>query len=342
MLTKSNDQELTGIDAESAPLVAFVHIPKTGGSTLTSMFIRAYSKAGLHDAGNCFRGEQHGGKQEEKIARAGSANASVTAGHATYGMYRKHLPPDTRYVTFLREPVARVVSHWYRHRRRTGTPRDYDRPVVTDTIEEALEIGMVEVDNLATRLLCGAESPYADLPPNALDDAKANLRSFAFVGIQERFDESVALLQRTLGIGPVAYGEPQRVSRRRAGRLELTEDQLALIAAHNQLDVELYEFGKGLFERAVADADGDLAAEVETLLELNAAAAEDDEAAFRAACDWLRRELPAGTSKPAIEIRAAAEAAGISELALGRAIKGVRINTRSEVDDAGRRMWRRA
>ena len=36
-------------------------------------------------------------------------------GHVPYGLFRRHLPEDTRYMTFLREPVDRVLSHYYRH-----------------------------------------------------------------------------------------------------------------------------------------------------------------------------------------------------------------------------------
>jgi len=342
--TSRHGQELEEIEELgnriAPPLVAFVHIPKTGGSTITSMFVRAYSKERLHDAGNCFRGE--GDKQERKVTRAPAPGVRATMGHVTYGLYRKHLPDDTRYVTFLREPVGRVISHWYRHRRRTNTYRDEKRPFVTDTVEQAIRMGMPEVNNVATRLLCGVETPYDDLPADALEQAKANLREFAFVGIQERFDESIALLQRTLDMGPVPYGEPRRVSRRRAVRDEVTREQRALIAEHNQLDAELYTFGKGLFEEALAATDGGLDDDVERLRKLNAATLEEDEAAFEAACDFLERELPPGTAKPGSSIRDAAKAAGIPDLALGRAIKRVGVEKKGERDGAGQRTWRRA
>jgi hypothetical protein len=328
---ESPDTELT------PPLVAFVHIPKTGGSTVTLMLMRAYSKPMVHDAGNCFRGQIE--KTERKIARPKVAKARATAGHIPYGLYRKYLPAGTRYVTILREPVGRVISHWYRHRRRTGTRHDAARPWLTNSIEEALSIGMPEVNNVATRLLCGAETPYGELPADALEQAKANLREFAFVGIQERFDESLALLERTIGLEElVPYGEPQRVTRHRGARDQFTDEQRALVAEHNRLDAELYVFAKGLFEEAAAAADGALAADVEELRDLNAAVAEDDEAANERATEWLDRELPPGTEKRARAIREAADAAGIPNRALGRAVKRVGVR-KGERDPEGRRIW---
>jgi hypothetical protein len=319
------------------PLVAFVHIPKTGGSTVTLMLMRAYSKPMVHDAGNCFRGRIE--KTERKIARPKVAKARATAGHIPYGLYRKYLPPDTRYVTILREPVGRVISHWYRHRRRTGSRHDAARPWVTNSIEEALNIGMPEVNNVATRLLCGVETPYGDLPADALDQAKANLREFAFVGIQERFDESLALMERTIGLEElVPYGEAQRVTHHGGARDEFTDEQRALIAEHNQLDAELYVFAKGLFEEVAAAADGALAADVEKLRELNTAVVDEDEAEFERATEWLDRELPPGTEKRARAMRDAAEAAGISHRALGRAVKRVGVQ-KGVRNDEGRRVW---
>ena len=40
------------------PLIAFVHIPKTAGGTVASMFVAAYTKYGMHKAGNYLRGPE--------------------------------------------------------------------------------------------------------------------------------------------------------------------------------------------------------------------------------------------------------------------------------------------
>ena len=76
-------------EQEHGPPIAFVHIPKTAGTTITTMFARAYSKAGLHDAGNYFRDRE---RTEAKVARQRVANKRVTVGHAPYGLLRKRLP----------------------------------------------------------------------------------------------------------------------------------------------------------------------------------------------------------------------------------------------------------
>ena len=190
-------------------IVAFVHIPKTAGGTVSAMLSAAYSQAGLHNAGNYMRGPE---KCEQKLSKKDGAWQSwhrrggmISVGHVPYGLFRRHLPDDARYMTFLREPVDRVVSHFHRHIARdpSRSPKIKTGPTTrakADSLEQALvELRLPHLSNLATRFLCDDPVP-AVLPPSALDEAKANLERFMFVGIQERFDESVERLQRCLEI----------------------------------------------------------------------------------------------------------------------------------------------
>lgn len=334
----------------TGPILAFVHIPKTAGGTVNSMLTAAYSKSAVQDAGNYARAPEKVTRKVSSILRRGGR---VSAGHVPYGVFREHLPPDTRYMTFLREPVDRVLSHYYRHlhrqrpkvqrspareQHRLETPGKGrpDRKPKADSIEEAiLEMRMHQLNNLATRLLCGHPSPMGELPPSALDDAKENLREFAFIGIQDRFEESLVLLQRMLGLGLLPYRD-RHVSSNRPAVDEIPDEQRALIAEYNRLDVELYGFGLELFEDAVAAADQRFTADVETLRGLSAARTE---AASQDARDWLDRELPTGTTKPLAVLRAAARPAGISLTALRRASQLLAVERKP--DDDGNWIWTR-
>jgi hypothetical protein len=304
------------------PLLAFVHIPKTAGATVISMFAAAYSKDAIRDSGNYFRNPEG---TPRKVIRRSKAGARVLSGHTPYGLFRAHLPAETRYMTFLREPVDRVLSQYWRHIRRRDpsragrTKQRRGKKTRADSMEEAfIEMRLPEINNLATRLLCGRPSPLGDLPASALDDAKDNLGEFEFVGIQERFDESLVLLQRKLGLGLVTY-EDRHVSSDRPTVDEVAEDERALIEEHNQLDTELYRFGLELFEDAVgAAADEGFAADVEAL---RASSAGANEEAIQYARDWLDRELPVGATRLAVELRLAAKAAGITVPALMEALQ---------------------
>jgi Sulfotransferase family len=242
----------------------------------------------------------------------------VMVGHVPYGLYREYLPADARYMTFLRDPVDRVLSHYYRHRPRKQSKRELPGRVsggkiTTASLEEALaEPPLAELSNLATRFLCSDPSPMGELPPSALEEAKANLRKFVFVGIQERFEESIVLLQRTLGLGLVPYLN-RHIGIDRPALDEIPAAQRRLIEKCNRLDAELYAFASDLFDDALPAADASFTTDVETLRRLSA---ELNEQAIRRAEDWLDRELPPGPIESKAALYSAAEAAGIPEPAL--------------------------
>jgi hypothetical protein len=328
--------------AELAPcprLIAFVHIPKTAGATVKFMFANAFPRGAVRDAGNFLT---HPEATATKVTTPpkggwdawGREGGRVTAGHVPYWLFRQHLPPRTRYMTFLRDPVERVLSHYHRHMRLTGLPKDQTKlrrgALLTATIEEALEMRPPELSNLATRFLCLFPASPGELPASALDDAKANLRDFAFVGIQERFEESIVLLQRKFDLGLVTYLN-RHVSH---DRPVSTDEQREKIAEHNQLDRELYEYARGLFDGAVTEAGDAFGAEVEAL---SAKSEATNAEAIRKARDWLLRELPVGSSKPRIELFARAERAGVSPFALKDLVNVLPLTI--AFDEDGRKIW---
>jgi hypothetical protein len=226
-------------------------------------------------------------------------------------------------MTFLREPVDRVLSQYHSNAR----VRD------VGPIEEVLRRQVPEVSDLATRFLCGDPAPAGTLSPATLEAAKRNLQAFAFVGIQERFEESIVLLWRTLGLGAVPYldvhvtGDRPRVD-------DISAEQRALILAHNRLDAELYEFGLALFEERVAAAPEGFEADVE---QLRAWIAHEGEQTTRIAHEWLDREVPVGTTRASDEVFAGAHAAGVPEWALRHAIRSLK----RERDETGRSLLTR-
>ena len=278
------------------PPVAFVHIPKTAGGTIRSLLVDAYGREAVHGAGNYLSGPDRTSEKATKLP----PGTRLTIGHTPFALFSPHLPPDTRYVTFLREPVDRVVSHYYRHLQgKSGT------------LVDALEQGLPHITNLMTRFLCN-EATLDVLPPSALDEAKANLEAFVFVGFQERLDESALLMQEALGIPTIAYGASKHVNTERPSVEEIEAEERAVIAAHNQFDAELYAWARARFDTALEARSGELGGEVEALRSAVKEKVAKQEERTQRAVEWLREAAPPGSSRPIKELRAEGEAVGIT------------------------------
>jgi len=317
------DEVFDRLDRLHAPaLIAFIHIPKTAGGTVRAM-LRAGSVPTI-DTGNFLSfPERTKRKLARKLVAGRWADGDVAIGHVPYGTYHAHLPPGIRYMTFLREPVDRVISHFARHidtpRSRYKTTKPRFQPA--SSLGQALASPDVpDLDNLQTRFLCSDPAPVGPLPASALEDAKRNLAGLAFVGIQERFAESLVLFQRSLGVR-LEPAINRHVNAYRPSLDEIGDRERELIEEHTRLDAELYRFARNLFERRVASAGQGLAAEAEALRAKTAAVNAAYDAELQAAVDWLEREVPRGLDKD-VRRDAAAEA-GISGLLYRRAVHRV-------------------
>ena len=282
------------VDAASGkPLLAFVHIPRTGGGTVSSAISKNYSP--LKGPGNFQRGPEKTQLGLQNIASKPGLWEAV-GDHVPYGLFLRYLPADTRYMTILRDPVDRALSHYHFHAQAGDPPGTHgerklrnmwetaltleaaEKEGIGDlekatrvTIEEGAEFSLEEglrrkiylYDNFMTRFLWGGESLFGELPPDAVDRAKENISNFFFVGVRERLDESIILLGRKLGVGLMPY-YLRHVSQKRPALDETSDELRALVAEHNALDMELYKFARERFEEE-APAPGELDAEVEEL-----------------------------------------------------------------------------
>lgn len=100
-------------------------------------------------------------------------------------------------------------------------------------------------------------------PDRAQDEvlalAKKHLEeSFCFVGIQERFEESLLLLADEIGLQKLFH---ERRNMLRPGLADAVSAEDRVLAARlNNADLELYAFARTLFERRVAAAGPDFTA----------------------------------------------------------------------------------
>ena len=236
-----------------------VHLPKTAGTTLAQLMRYHYRDGAFMGAGNVLSRFAEAEPRLQAIARKPMIRAS--AGHVSFGLAERVLP-DATFVTILREPVARTLSHYY-FLAELGRGGGLVPPGLAEDarglgLEEMFDRGYL-LEDVQTRMLCGLASPYDDLPADALARAKSNLRDrFAYVGTTERFDELLAVLN--LGLGwPTTAHEPARENPQRPA--EVPEALRRLAAERNLLDLDLHAFAGDLLAENV-----DAAAEQEAMV----------------------------------------------------------------------------
>jgi hypothetical protein len=235
------------------PLVVLLHVPKTAGTTLAQLLRHHYRGGAFKGCGNVFARPD---ELEARLARIASTRRfRAAAGHLTFGLAERFLP-GARYVTILREPVARTLSH-YRFLVRSSRGQGLVPPRLPDpdpglTLDRCLSRESYIPDNLQTRMLCGLASPYEELPSDALDRAKQTLAErVAFVGTTERFDELLAVLNLAFGWPTTPY-ERARASGGRPGGADVPPDVLRVAGERNALDRELWEHAGRLLDRQIA------------------------------------------------------------------------------------------
>lgn len=215
-----------GGSATSGPVV-FLHVPKTGGSTLHRALTARFGAAHVGFRPGRVAGEpsRHTGYEDrdpddaaarnrfalaqwEALPAERRAGARIVTGHVFFGFHTLVRPPGAEpraYLTLLRAPLPRIRS-LYAHRVRNGT--------LAPGFEQYLAAGEGwALDNAQVRrwVTPGRGARSGRVTATMCDDACANLVAHGLgVGVTERFDESLVVIARALGVAPFPYETTNR------------------------------------------------------------------------------------------------------------------------------------
>lgn len=233
------------------PLPVFIHLPKTAGYTL-GIIIRMeclpHSLLGERYRFHFVRNPQEleaFGQWCTRLSPTTLNRLKLLYGHIIFHYnIEQFLSKPCRYFTFLRDPVERVISHYYFYVERVL--QRGKTPISLETF-----VRSPENQNLQTQWLT-TSAGIQGTPQQMLEAAIANLESrFFFVGITERFDESILMLKSLLQ-WRMPYYIRLNETKSRPATDQLQHTALDLIREHNQLDQLLYEYGLQRFNTCLA------------------------------------------------------------------------------------------
>jgi hypothetical protein len=248
-----DDDEVRADQVSGEPLVVFVHIQKTAGKTLRHILRRQYAGAGrsVHVPNFFAKPDLHWSAVDELVDRR-PPGLEAAHGHMLFAPDR--WPRGSRFVTILRDPVERTISHYYWLNERRGARSGWR------SIDDALGHGAIR-DNLQVRVLSGAD-PAGPVTSTMAEEAIAALDRFSAVGLTSRFDESLVLFGREFGWRTAAY-ERVNTTSSRVPREALRESSVKRIQEHNRYDQQLYAEAAERFDALLRAQPEDFQLEVD-------------------------------------------------------------------------------
>lgn len=204
------------------PLIAFVHTEKTGGITLNRVLQNSYGPRHC-DVQTIAVRQKEFQYRDFKLVKMAHPRLESIAGHKIRPYVE--LNCDVKYFTYLREPVKRCISHYQFQVHNMGQFHPFD-----------YWIGEDHYRNYQTQKIAGVQDVGKAI--EILEER------FLFVGLTEKFDESLSLLNQLLRNRLDISYDRHNVSPDNAIRDGIMSDPGLMEMARdaNELDRQLYDY----------------------------------------------------------------------------------------------------
>lgn len=232
----------------------FLHVFKTGGTTLRRILYREFDRSAVWIVDH--ERQEESRREFQAIADEQKQRIRVIMGHMAFG-FHEVVASQSSYVTLLRHPVDRIISHYYYVLRQGPAHRLYDAIARHKMTVGDYALGGLakELDNGQTRMLSATEEsiPIGEMSHEQLMVAQSNLRGFfSVVGVLDSFDEFVLMLKHRFDLKNVYYIK-RNVGRGRQDLGSVLPHDRSKIERANQLDMELYASAKRMSNERIRE-----------------------------------------------------------------------------------------
>ena len=182
----------------------------------------------------------------QRLSKNEKQKVRLVQGHMGFGIH-EYFPQQCQYVTVIREPVNRVLSHYHQLKLQDWCP--FKEEIRSMPMKDFLVQYPIDAfSNYQVKMLAGVHkhlpgdaTPY-DLTSanrNTLETAQRNVAERYLTIVTESFDESLLLMKEQLGWRHAHYIK-SNVTKKRRKREDLDDSVIELIRSQNSLDIELY------------------------------------------------------------------------------------------------------
>ncbi|HEX9827189.1 MAG TPA: sulfotransferase family 2 domain-containing protein [Flavobacteriaceae bacterium] len=227
--------------------IIFLHLPKNGGTTFHSILNRLYHNEKVFSL--TYDNAKSNKDEFINLSEKERHQFKILKGHAPFGLHH-HMKDSTKYVTFLRKPEKRIASFYYYVLRKPGNKLYKDivenNYSLTDFVRE---IKSLDINNCQVRWISGINDKEEFMLEKAIENIETH---FSFVGLTERYDESLIYLKNMYNWS-IPYYKTKNKATEKQKNIDI--ETLNVINDYNRQDNILYDYIESKFDAKLKDID---------------------------------------------------------------------------------------